>query len=262
MSTLNVPHAAVTNRTVDPRQYVTPGTGLWVTIAVIGLVLLIVVPGVLSFGILLIPTIIGLAVYYFRLQQARAALRGSTVLVTPRQFPHVHGVASRIAAQLGMPEVPEVYIADAAQPNAAALRLGGRMYVLLYDEVIEGAMHAQDPRVLDFIIAHELAHHALGHTGMFRAALSNFVAKLSRLDEFTCDAVANAVVGDPMIGRRALTLLTVGPRLYEKVDQNELSAQIQDVVQNKHARKAESSFRMTHPLLLRRMARLSGEIKV
>ena len=77
--------------------------------------------------------------------------------------------------------------------------------------------------------------------------------KLSRLDEFSCDAVANALVADPKISARAMALLTVGPQLMSYLNFDSLMQQAREVDSDKYSKKAERH--LTHPLLLRRLSR-------
>jgi Zn-dependent protease with chaperone function len=134
--------------------------------------------------------------------------------------------------------------------------------VVLYSQVVHGGMRLNEPRVIHWILAHELAHHALGHTGLIRGRLRAMLHSLMRRDEFSCDAIAHALVNDELVARHALGLLMIGPHLYEHIDQAALETQVKEALEDKYTRKAESSFRMTHPLMLRRIARLRGRIRI
>jgi hypothetical protein len=76
---------------------------------------------------------------------------------------------------------------------------------------------------------------------------------LSRLDEFSCDAVANQVVGDPSISAKALTVMLAGPQMLPYVNTRQLVEQAREVEADKKLKKAEKH--LTHPLLLRRLLR-------
>jgi Zn-dependent protease with chaperone function len=247
---------------VDARNHICPGTMIRVALGTAGFVASILLTTLITYGIGLLFWVIGLIVYFTRLAKSRAALQGSAVRVGPTQFPEVYETAVTMSERLGLGEVPDVYVAHASQPNASAVRLGSRTFVLLFDDVLVGAARMNNPKVLDWILAHELAHHALGHTRFVRRAISGSFKGLSRRDEFSCDAVAHALIGDAAVARQALTLLMVGAHLYDRVDQAALAEQIREVVADKSSRKAEVAMRMTHPLLLRRMARITDSIKV
>ncbi len=247
---------------VDPRQYVCPGTGIRVVLGIVLMIVSVLLTALITYGIALIFWAVAGVVYLTKLAKSRAALRGSALRVGPGQFPDVYAAAVEMSQRLNLTHVPEVYVAQAGQPNAAAIRMGSRMFVVLYDDVLVGAARTDDPRVLEWILAHELAHHALGHTGLLRGAIAANFKGLSRRDEFSCDAVAHALVGDAAAARQAMTLLMVGAHLFDRVDQAALEEQVRSVVSDKMSLKAERALRMTHPLMLRRMARITETIKV
>ncbi len=247
---------------INARQYVCSGTAIRVVIGFVGVLITVLLTALITYGIALIFWAIAGIVYFMRLAKSRAALRGSALRVGPGQFPEVYAAAVEMSERLGLRHVPEIYVAQAGQPNASAIRLGSRMFVVLYDDVLVGAARTEDPRVLEWILAHELAHHALGHTGLVRRTIATSFKGLSRRDEFSCDAVALALVGDAAAARQAMTLLMVGAHLFDRVNATALDEQVRAVVADSMSRKAEVTLRMTHPLILRRMARLAGAIKV
>ena len=133
------------------------------------------------------------------------------------------------------------------------MKVGRKHMVVLFDDIVFGALATKNPQVLDFFIAHELAHHKLGHTGLIRGALSQANKRLSRLDEFSCDAIAAHVVGEKA-AFDAFALLVAGPQLFSKINTQSIVEQAVEVGQNKHSKKAEAM--LTHPLPLRRLARI------
>lgn len=192
------------------------------------------------------------AIYFFRLRVIEASIKGSALRVSPKQFPDIYEMAEEIAEALDM-ETPELYILESNMQNAFAIKHGGKRFVILVDDMIFGCQMTQNMDTLRFIIAHELAHHALGHTKLFRSQLRAVYKPLSRLDELSCDAVAAAVVGKEAAAD-ALTLLLVGPHLYSQVNRPSLEKQSIQVEDSKYTKKAERP--LTHPLLLRRLARM------
>lgn len=96
-------------------------------------------------------------------------MRGSAIQVGPQQFPEIHACVATFAERLKLPSTPEVYIVESNNLNASAIEMAGKQVVLLNDEVVEACLRQEDPRALAFIIGHELAHHALDHTGMIGA---------------------------------------------------------------------------------------------
>lgn len=243
---------------VDAREHVAPGTAFHATIGnlltTVGLPLGALVFVIVTYGVGLIIGLIALAMWKTNERRNEALLRGSALTVSETQFPEVHKIALEQAERLGLPSVPEVFILETSEQNAAALKYGQKHFVVLFDEVVFGALATGNPESLSFIVGHELAHHALGHTGLFRGQARQFWKPLSRLDEYSCDAVANALCGNLKAGRDALILLLIGPQLFKKVNRDALDAQAREVIANKYTKQAEK--KLSHPLLLSRYAKL------
>ncbi len=235
-------------------DYVAPGTGYQVAVAYGILVVIGLVSVVITYGIALIVWPITLITLQWNAKKQEALLRGSCVLVDDDQFPEIRERAVAIAGQLSLREVPDVYIMESNQQNAAAAKVGAKHIVILIDDIVHGAYTTGNPAVLDFYLAHELAHHAFGHTGFVRSRLSQASKSLSRLDEFSCDAVAAAVVGNTKTSVQAMSLLLTGPQLLPKMNLKSILDQAKQVAQDKNSRKAEKS--LSHPLVLRRLARV------
>lgn len=236
---------------VDARAFIEPKTGLAVALGsiVFGIFLLIS----LIVWVIIIVFLIGLLVDYFRRKKALAHLKGSSIEINEAQFPEIYACAQTVAQRLGLSQVPSIYLTEGNTINASAIRLAGRQVVVLMDDIVYAALASEEPRTLTFIIGHELAHHALGHTKYFRSQLRAMMKWLSRLDEFSCDAVANEIVGDKSVSAKALTLLASGPQLFRFVNMSRLAEQSREVVADKKSKKAEKH--LTHPLLLRRLYR-------
>jgi Zn-dependent protease with chaperone function len=236
---------------VEPKAFVEPRTGLAVVLGSIVLVLFTVALIFTIYGGIIL--LLGLLVDYFRRKKALANLKGSSIEIGPVQFPEIYACSQTISQRLGLSHPPAIYLAQGNTINAWAMRAAGKQVVVLMDDTINAALLSDEPRTLSFIIAHELAHHAFGHTKYFRSQLRVIMKWLSRLDEFSCDAVANEIVGDRTISAKALTLLASGPQLFRYVNPARLAEQAQEVVADKKSKKAEK--RLTHPLLLRRLYR-------
>lgn len=243
-----------TRMQITPKNHVAPGTKQkeivgWVLLLTVGPILLLATVA-LTYGLALIGWIIGGFFYFSRIKQAQARLKGSAVEVSATQFPEIHAIVEDYSRRLGLAEVPTTYIIEDNQLNAAALKHGAKNYVMLIDDTVFGSIATGNNKVLSFIIAHELAHHALGHTKTFRRMIASNYTALSRLDEFSCDAVAHALVGDVDTAHDALALLLIGPQLFGKINRAALDGQAKEVAGDKNAKKSERT--LSHPLLLRR----------
>lgn len=241
---------------VDAARFVTPGTGLSVAVSSSVAAISLIVSSLLFFGLPILLLLIGVIVDWFRSRWIRAGIRSSAIHVGPQQFPQLYQSMVRQAGRLGLRELPELYIVEDNTQNAAALKARRHKLVLLTDDIVYGALRTKNEAVIDFIIGHELAHVALGHTNAIRGWLRTVNKKLSRLDEYSCDAVAMQLTSDPKAAADALLLLTSGPQLFSVVNREEFGRQAIECADDKLARKAERS--STHPLLLRRFARVIG----
>jgi Zn-dependent protease with chaperone function len=249
---------------INAQNHVAPGTGLHLFIGwavlVITFPILFLFSLLVSYGLALFAWIWWVIHYTGNIKRAHAQLRGSALHVTETQLPQYHQLTHTYAQRLGLSECPEVYIIENNQQNAMAMKFGSRKAVVLMDDLVYGSLATGNERAIAFIIAHELAHHALGHTGFFRSLITSRYKTLSRLDEFSCDAVAHALVGDLDAAKDAFCLLLVGPQLFAAVARAALDQQALEVTGNPYSKKSERP--LTHPLLLRRYAALVHNAKI
>lgn len=238
---------------VDPRAHVEPGTRSALAVAATFAVVLALFLVFTIYGALF--ALLGAAASWFAARKARVVLRGSALRVGPRQLPQIHACAEQFARRLGLERAPEIYVVDAAEVNGFALRFGRSHAIVLTDETVAAALEGKSPGALSFVIAHELAHVALGHTSFFRALLRRS-PKLSRCDELSADAVACALVGSTAAAQDGILLLTAGPRLLAFVDRVAALEQAGEVVADKASGRVERN--LTHPLTLRRLQRVAS----
>jgi Zn-dependent protease with chaperone function len=242
------------NVPVDASQHVASGTSLYTVLGYLVLGIGVVVMAFSTMFIGLVFLAIGAIVSWFQARKVRAYIRGSGVHVSPTQLPELYAMVESFSRRLGMAQAPEVYIVEENVQNGFAVKLGKKNLVLLTDDMVWGALASRDPRALGYIVAHELAHIALGHTGSARSTIRAMFRPLSRADEFSADNVAAQLVGDPRIAIHGLTLLTVGPQLLKFINDEALLQQAREVCSNSLSKKAERN--LTHPLLLRRIGNL------
>lgn len=250
-----LPDFGFSDDTVNATSHVASGTNLYLMVGYV-----VVLGGALfatlaSMGGFLILLGIGAFTAWLQARRVRAMIRGSGVAVSEAQLPELQSLVEKFSARLGIKEVPELYIVEDSVQNGFAVKLGKRNLVLLTDDVVWGTLQSRDPRALGFVIAHELAHIALGHTGGVRSIIRNMFPPLSRADELSADNVAAALVDDAKVAVHGLALLTVGPQLMGYINDEALLAQAREVAANKLSKKAEQT--MKHPLLLRRIANVA-----
>ena len=142
-----------------------------------------------------------------------AHVRGNGLRVSERQLPDLYTRVRAASATMGLPRTPDVYVLQAGGAlNAFAVRLFSRRFVILLSSVVD-ACH--DPRQLDFIVGHELAHHAAGHLAWNTFLLPYRLCPLlgaaySRACEYTCDRAGASVAGDTEQAMRGLMILAAG----------------------------------------------------
>ena len=160
----------------------------------------------------------------------RAHLFGHAVLIGERQFPHLHESLKAGAQRLGLPVVPQAFLYNShGLMNAFATRIAGTRMVLLTSALVD----VQDPAQVDFVIGHELGHHAAGHLSFWKNLIKlpgKLVPLLGpayhRSRELTADRMGAYCVGDFEASRSALHMLACGSaRLNAHMDADAFSAQ-------------------------------------
>jgi len=188
------------------------------------LIYVALVVSVVGIAYIALGALIGLLVHGLSLGH----LRGNGIRVSARQFPDVYELTQKLASELQMKEVPDVYIIQAGGVlNAFATRFLGRNFVVLYSDVVELA-RAQGQEALAFVICHELAHHQRKHTSrrmLLLPALSvPFLGSAySRACEYTCDAFGAHYCGRGAV--EGLLVVAAGKKLYRDVNAEEYGRQ-------------------------------------
>jgi len=83
----------------------------------------------------------------------------TSVLVGPKQLPHVHKLVLDAAEVLDIPP-PQLYIRQSSQPNAYTLAISGREPVVVVHTALIELMSAAE---LQAVIAHEMGHLKCDH---------------------------------------------------------------------------------------------------
>lgn len=187
-----------------------------------------------------------------------AYVRGNGVRLSEAQLPELHARVLAGARKLGMARVPEVYVLQSGGLlNAFATKLLSRRYVILCSDLVD---QCEDPRQLDFVIAHELAHHAAGHVSKLFFLLPFRMVPLlgaaySRACEYTCDRTALFVVEEPEAAMRGLLVLAAGGKLAARANLSAFAAQR---LETGGFWMAVWELAASHPFLCKRVAALRG----
>lgn len=148
---------------------------------------------------------------YFMAAQARA----NGLRVGPRQMPELWEMYRRLGERMGMRYLPRLYVTNGnGVVNAYALSCNVRVgYVVVHSEI--ALLLPTQPEAVEFVLAHELAHHRLRHVSLWRivaAVIPNFVVPLglsaTRAQEYSADRLALAACGHH---EKAMKLLAAGP---------------------------------------------------
>ncbi|MBI4239457.1 M48 family metallopeptidase [Candidatus Uhrbacteria bacterium] len=148
---------------------------------------------------------------------ALAYIRMNSVKVGSEQLSKIWNTVLRQSARLGLKKQPATYVLNGqGTMNAFAAKLVRKKVVVLYSDLVEALVEADDQTQLDVVIGHELGHHALGHTchwmwlllpGEFFPLLSG---AWSREREYSSDRVALALTGNLPSCERAIIKLAAG----------------------------------------------------
>lgn len=169
-----------------------------------------------------------LLVFFTRIWQA-AQLRANSAKVGPTQFADLWEMYAGLAARMEVSPLPDLYVTNGnGVVNAYALSCSSRWkYVSINAEL---AHHiSTDPRIVEFVLAHELAHHKLGHVGLLRIVIGILMnllflpgKALIRAQEYSADRLAAAYCPQAVHG---IASLSVGPWLAEQLNPDALLAQ-------------------------------------
>jgi Zn-dependent protease with chaperone function len=188
------------------------GIGLWVIFALAMIGTLLTKPAEFFgflFDIIIFTLVILVSAAWFR-----AHIYGHYVLLGPSQFPALHNAVLEGANKVGLSPAQNAFLYNSnGLVNAYARRLFGKRFIFLTSALVEADTDAQ----VNFVIGHELGHHAAGHLDVVKNLLKlpgHFVPFLgpaySRGRELTCDRVGAYISNDLQASRSALNMLACG----------------------------------------------------
>jgi Zn-dependent protease with chaperone function len=163
----------------------------------------------------------------------RLAFLAGSIKVSERQFPDIYELVRDGAYILDLPEVPEVFVIQNPVPNAMALGLGKKPFLV----ITTGMINLADPEELRWVVGHELGHVLSGHA-VYRTMLMILLVLAARIawmplgyvglravifgleewfrkSELSCDRAGLLAGQDVEAARRALMKLAGGAQLAE-----------------------------------------------
>lgn len=190
----------------------------------------------------------------------RAHAMGNMILISEEQLPELHEMVVDGSKKLGLKKIPETFLYNSnGLMNAFAREIFGKKYLLLTSAIIE----INSEKQMQFVIGHELGHHAAGHLdGLFN--LLKFPAKIipflnsaySRECEFTCDRIGYHFSRDLEGTSSAIQMLACGcKKMNGKIDVH--SFELQESLVPPVFGFLTEIFK-SHPRLTRRIIALKG----
>ena len=186
-----------------------------------------------------IPFLLPLAIFLWLMgQYFKTEFYGNAVHVNKGQFEEVYQTLADMASRLKLSRVPDVFVVSGQGVlSAAAIRFLSARFIVLHGEVVDLLLRRDAHKELGMVLGHELAHHVLGHTSLWKNLLllpSRVVPFLGsayqRACELSADRLGMVLVGDGNAARQALVALTCGSEvLTEKVNLEVFAAQEQQV---------------------------------
>lgn len=185
-------------------------------------------------------------------------VRGSSVKLSPEQFPELHQAVQSLALRMGFTQVPDAYIMqEGGALNALATRFFKSNMLILYSDLLAACGSNTDAR--DFILAHELGHLREGHLRWHWFLLPGLVypflgQALSRAREYTCDRYGYAAAQNKDAALQGIAILAAGAEKGPHVNLEALAHQVKDL---NTGWLTLGQWLGTHPPLARRLIALN-----
>ncbi|MFE8703368.1 M48 family metallopeptidase [Cytobacillus sp. FJAT-54145] len=181
-------------------------------------------------GIVIIAFMVLISVIFHGLMMG--GIRRNGVKLSEEQFPDLYEKAVKVATDIGLKKIPDIYVVESAGIlNAFATRFFGRNMVVLYSDIFELIEREGEKEVL-FVLAHEFTHlkrkHVIVSLLLLPAMWVPFLGNAyMRACEYTCDRYAAYYVQSLDAAKNALTILAIGKELYSKVNQQAYMKQLE-----------------------------------
>ncbi len=148
----------------------------------------------------------------------KAFVFGNAVKITEFQFPEIYAIIQKQIQTLGLEKEIDVFIYNGqGLINAIALKFISKKYVILMANLVDLMLKRGAYPELEMVIGHELAHHSLKHSSLFREISlwpSRIIPLLSlaysRGCEYSADQVAFELTKSNKSAIRGLLSITLG----------------------------------------------------
>lgn len=226
---MNTTHSALTPSVRELRHRAEiPMLSLCVGVTLLGVVIVVVAsvtgnepPAWASIALAGLAAPVLLGTVYIRLHFWKTIANG--VEITPQQLPEIHSMYVELAHNMGIGEVPRLYLVNGnGALNAFASKCQvRRTYVVIYSDLLDVAYEFDDFETVKFVLAHELGHIKCGHVNLWRSAVrvvptTLFLGQsMSRAQEYSADRVASYFAP---AGANGLMVLFAGKRMYRRTN--------------------------------------------
>lgn len=171
----------------------------------------------LAFG-----AVFGIPLLVLRRNRREAYVRGNSVRLSKTQFPEIYEILEAHCRRLGIAEIPELFITDAAiKPYSEAYSSWRENYIILHQNIFD-TDYRKELDVVSFLLGHELGAIRLGQTAVRTEMLLTYISSvkwlanpLNRVRIFSRDRYGAHLAPT---GFRGLLILAVGRRLLDDVN--------------------------------------------
>lgn len=211
---------------------------------------------ILQINFWLLILIIVFQLVYIILSQKQ--LIGNSIFVNENQFSDIFQIAKDNAEELKI-KMPKVFITQDPYLNAYTIGFKKPYSIILTSSLVDAFTRDE----LDFVIGHEMGHIKFGHSkylsfispiGRDIPFFSLLYAGWQRRTEYTSDRTGYSLIGKTKPAISALIKITVGNKLSNIVDIEEIIKQIKEGKKGVSTRAGE--FLLTHPYVTNRIAEI------
>lgn len=205
--------------------------------------------------LLLIMLIIG-QLFYVVINQKQ--IQGNSILVSNNQYKEINDMTKKLCDKLEI-DKPNCYITFDPYINAYVMGFKKPYVLVLTTALVESMSNAE----LQFVIGHELGHIKFSHS-----KLKSLVTPLDRnipiitmifnlwlrKTEYTADRIGVYLTNNPKVSTNALLKLTVGSKLSNEINVEELVKQIKNSYDDFYEKIGELF--LTHPYITNRIQKI------
>lgn len=134
---------------------------------------------------------------FVRRYYCAATSKADGIRVGQKQIPEIWNIYTNLAEKMGMKTLPKLYVVSGeGEVNAFALSCNTNVkYIVLHSEI--AMLFKTHPEIVEFVLGHELGHHKLRYTSLWRSMVSSplelipgFGSSFTHAQEYSADRMA------------------------------------------------------------------------